>query len=411
MNEQKQLADLRRMKRLASALFWFFTALFLISSIFVERAIWIGFVQATAEAAMVGAVADWFAVTALFRHPLGLKIPHTAIIPQRKDSIGQTLGQFVKDNFLAGEVVADKLRSMNASRNIAAWISRPANSLLLANYVAVGLAAALQVMKDEDIQELIQQNLTQQIRSAQLAPLLGNVLALITSGERKQKLVQGGVKLAAHLIEENKSTLKKKIAEETPWWLPKNVDNAIYQKIIDASERTLSEVRSDPTHPFHNQIDRLITEFIDDLKHSPDMVARESALKEDLLADPMVQDFSSSLWVELKASLIAYSSNPDTDTRKPIQQGIIRFGEAILRDEMMLVKIDGWLEEAAVYIVEEYGYEMEQLIAQTIKKWDAEETSRKMELHVGKDLQFIRINGTLVGGLVGFIIHAVSLFL
>jgi uncharacterized membrane-anchored protein YjiN (DUF445 family) len=411
MNEQKQLADLRRMKRLASALFWFFTALFLISSIFVERAIWIGFVQATAEAAMVGAVADWFAVTALFRHPLGLKIPHTAIIPQRKDSIGQTLGQFVKDNFLAGEVVADKLRSMNASRNIAAWISRPANSLLLANYVAVGLAAALQVMKDEDIQELIQQNLTQQIRSAQLAPLLGNVLALITSGERKQKLVQGGVKLAAHLIEENKSTLKKKIAEETPWWLPKNVDNAIYQKIIDASERTLSEVRSDPTHPFHNQIDRLITEFIDDLKHSPDMVARESALKEDLLADPMVQDFSSSLWVDLKASLIAYSSNPDTDTRKPIQQGIIRFGEAILRDEMMLVKIDGWLEEAAVYIVEEYGYEMEQLIAQTIKKWDAEETSRKMELHVGKDLQFIRINGTLVGGLVGFIIHAVSLFL
>jgi uncharacterized membrane-anchored protein YjiN (DUF445 family) len=411
MNEQKQLADLRRMKRLASALFWFFTALFLISSIFVERAIWIGFVQATAEAAMVGAVADWFAVTALFRHPLGLKIPHTAIIPQRKDSIGQTLGQFVKDNFLAGEVVADKLRSMNASRNIAAWISRPANSLLLANYVAVGLAAALQVMKDEDIQELIQQNLTQQIRSAQLAPLLGNVLALITSGERKQKLVQGGVKLAAHLIEENKSTLKKKIAEETPWWLPKNVDNAIYQKIIDASERTLSEVRSDPTHPFHNQIDRLITEFIDDLKHSPDMVARESALKEDLLADPMVQDFSSSLWVDLKASLIAYSSNPDTDTRKPIQQGIIRFGEAILRDEMMLVKIDGWLEEAAVYIVEEYGYEMEQLIAQTIKKWDAEETSRKMELHVGKDLHFIRINGTLVGGLVGFIIHAVSLFL
>jgi uncharacterized membrane-anchored protein YjiN (DUF445 family) len=360
---------------------------------------------------MVGAVADWFAVTALFRHPLGLKIPHTALIPQRKDSIGQTLGQFVKDNFLAGEVVADKLRSMNASRNIAAWISRPANSLLLANYVAVGLAAALQVMKDEDIQELIQQNLTQQIRSAQLAPLLGNVLALITSGERKQKLVQGGVKLAAHLIEENKSTLKKKIAEETPWWLPKNVDNAIYQKIIDASERTLSEVRSDPTHPFHNQIDRLITEFIDDLKHSPDMVARESALKEDLLADPMVQDFSSSLWVDLKASLIAYSSNPDTDTRKPIQQGIIRFGEAILRDEMMLVKIDGWLEEAAVYIVEEYGYEMEQLIAQTIKKWDAEETSRKMELHVGKDLQFIRINGTLVGGLVGFIIHAVSLFL
>ena len=411
LDSDTQLVELRRMKRLATGLFWLFTIIFAVSSIFVEQAVWIGFVQATSEAAMVGAIADWFAVTALFRYPLGLKIPHTAIIPNRKDSIGQTLGQFVKENFLKGPVIANKLRSIEASRQIADWISRPENSQQLANYVASGLAAGVQVMKDEDIQDLVQQSLTHQIRSAHIAPMLGNVLALVTSGGRKREIVQGTIKLITHLLDENKDSLMKRIAEETPWWLPKNVDQAIYKKIVEATEDTLREVRRDPNHPFLTKFDEVLTEFIDDLKNSPEVKVREEIIKDDILADPMVRDFSSSLWVDLKSALIAYSSNPDADTRKPIQQGIIRFGEAITRDEVMLAKIDRWLEGAAVHIVEEYGYEVEHLIAQTIKNWDAEETSRKIELHTGKDLQFIRINGTLVGGLVGLMIHSISLLL
>lgn len=402
-------AELQRMKLLATTLFWIFTAIFITVSLYGGNALWIGFVKATSEAAMVGAIADWFAVTALFRHPLGLKIPHTAIVPNRKDSIGQALGHFVKSNFLSVEVIADKLRSLKISHQIAGWLSRPENSHHLAGYVAIGLGAMVQVMKDEDIQDLIQQSITHQVRNTQIAPLLGNLLSLLTAGNRRRELVQGMIKLVADLLEENREALQERISEETPWWLPKNIDRAIYQKILEATDRTLQEVRRNPDHALHDKFEGLLNSFIDDLKHSPDVLEREAGIKEELLQDPQVQDFSSSLWVDLKAALINYSTNPNADAQQPIQAALTRLGQALLRDEGMLAKVDGWVEEAALYIVTNYGHEAEQLIAQTIRNWDAEETSRKIELHVGRDLQFIRINGTLVGGLVGFFIHAVSL--
>lgn len=411
INPNQQLAELQQMKRLATALLGFFTLLFVISSIYAEQAVWIGFVQATAEAAMVGAIADWFAVTALFRHPLGLKIPHTAIVPTRKDTIGRVLGQFVKENFLVAPVIRNKLHSMQPARHLAGWLSQAPNAALIANYVGVGLAAAVQVMKDEDVQDLIQQSVTNQVRTIKVAPLLGNVLGLVLAGNRQRDLAHGAINLAAQLLEDNKEILKERIAEETPWWLPKNVDNAIYQKVIDAGDKTFREIKRNPDHTFHQKFSDLITNLIQDLKSSPEVLAKEEAIKEDLLNDPMVRDFSATLWGDLKTLLLEYSQNPQANSRQPIEQGIIRFAQALLNDEVMLKKVDGWIEEGAVYLVGEYGYEAEQLIAHTIANWDAEETSRKIELHVGRDLQFIRINGTLVGGLVGFIIHAVSLLL
>jgi uncharacterized membrane-anchored protein YjiN (DUF445 family) len=411
INPNQQLVELQRMKRLATALLGFFALVFIISSLYVEQAIWIGFVQATAEAAMVGAIADWFAVTALFRHPLGLKIPHTAIVPTRKDTIGRVLGQFVKENFLVGPVIRDKLGSMQPARHLAGWLSQPANAALIANYVGVGLAAAVQVMKDEDVQDLIQQSVTNQIRTIKVAPLLGNVLSLVLAGNRQRDLAHGAINLAAQLLEDNQETLKEKIAEETPWWLPKNVDKAIYQKVIEAGDKTFREIKGNPNHAFHQKFSDLITNLIEDLKSSPEVLAKEEAIKEDLLNDPIVKEFSATLWGDLKNLLLDYSQNPQADSRQPIEHGLIRFAQALLNDEAMLRKMDGWIEEGAVYLVGQYGYEAEQLIAHTISRWDGEETSRKIELHVGRDLQFIRINGTLVGGLVGFIIHTISLML
>ncbi|MDX1520346.1 MAG: DUF445 domain-containing protein [Anaerolineae bacterium] len=407
----EQISDLRRMKRLATGLLAFFTLIFVISSIYVEQAVWIGFVQAIAEAAMVGAIADWFAVTALFRHPLGLKIPHTAIVPTRKDSIGLMLGQFVRENFLTDEVIAGKLRSMNASRQLADWLAQPENSELLAKYGAAGVAAVVEVMKDEDIQDLIQANLTSQIQSIKIAPLLGTVLAVVASGTRQRELVRGLINLTGSLIEDNKLALKAKIAEETPWWLPKNVDDVIFEKVIDASDRTLREIRRDPHHPIHNKFNEVIGRFIEDLKTSPEILAREESFKADLLDDPLVREFSASLWVDLKAVLLNINTDQGTTARQPIQEGLVRFAKAVRDDEAMIQKLDGWIETAAVYVAREYGDEVEHLIAQTISRWDPEETANKIELQVGKDLQFIRINGTLVGGLIGFVIHALSLLL
>jgi uncharacterized membrane-anchored protein YjiN (DUF445 family) len=233
----------------------------------------------------------------------------------------------------------------------------------------------------------------------------------VLSGNRQQELLTGILKLVGRLLQENKETIMEKISRETPWWLPKNVDNVIYQKIINAFENTLQEVNANPKHPLHKNFNQTMTRFIDDLKHSPDILAREESLKEELLRDPAVQEFSISLWADIKKSLLTYSTNPDSDIRKSIQQGIMRFGETILNNPALLEKIDRWVHEGAVYLVTEYGHEVEQLISQTISKWDPQETAHKIELQVGKDLQFIRINGTLVGGLVGLLIHTVTFFL
>ena len=406
--EVNRQSELRRMKFLATSLLVLATIIFVIASAFEDTYVVAGFIRATAEAAMVGAIADWFAVTALFRHPLGLKIPHTAIVPTRKDSIGRMLGRFVRTNFLNTEVISGKLRSIDVTRRLAQWLGQPENSAVLANYVAVGLAGVIQVVKDEAIQELIERNIAARLRATKIAPIIGEGLSLIASGNRQQELLQGTLKLGANFLNENGDVIKKRISEETPWWLPQNVDNLIYQKIVDGTNRTLQDVSANPNHPLRERFDQVITRFIDDLKHSPEVLAKEETFKEDFLQNPVVQEFSSSLWRDIKTALLNTSNDSNSDVRKPIQQGIARFGQTIQENEDLLQKIDRWVNEAALYLVKEYGHEVEQLIAQTISKWDAQETSRKIELQVGKDLQFIRINGTVVGGLVGLLIHTVA---
>ncbi|MEW5961162.1 MAG: DUF445 domain-containing protein [Chloroflexota bacterium] len=407
-NDINKQADLEKMKRRATALFWLVTAVFFLATLWVRQYPWLSYVQATAEAAMVGALADWFAVTALFRHPLGLKIPHTAIIPQRKDSIAENFGQFVQANFLTEEVIADKLRSMDLARQAALWLSRPDNSRHIANHVAAGLTAMVQVVNDEDILVIIEHGVVDRVRSTHFAPLLGKTLPLVIAGSRHQELLYGSLKLVTHVVEENKAEIQAKISEETPWWMPRIVDQAIYRKIIKMLDQTVQEVRTNPDHPLHAQFVEVINQFVENLENSPDILVQEEALKEEFLEHPAVQEFSSSLWQDLKRALLEYGSNPDSGLRQPVQQGLARFGQALRQDRAMLDKINRWVEELARYLIRVYGYEAGQLITSTIHRWDAEATSRKVELHIGRDLQFIRINGTLVGGLVGLGIHILS---
>lgn len=411
MNEDLlRQAELKRMKVVATGLLGVALIIFVLASMLEERTIWAGFVRAAAEAAMVGGIADWFAVTALFRHPLGLKIPHTAIIPRRKDALGRRLGRFVKNNFLSGPVITERLRTTEVTRRVAEWISQPENSELIADQVAIGIAAVVQVMRDEDIQELIEHNAAAQIQSTQFAPLLGNLLSLILSGNRQHELLSGSLKLGSRFLKENKAIIKKRIAEETPWWLPRTVDEAIYRKIVDGVDETLRQVSRDPKHPLHQDFMTIVDHFVDDLKHSPDILSKEQAFKENLLQDAVVHEFSYSVWVDIKTALIDNSTNPNPAVHQSIQQGLVRLGQTLLSDEAMREKINYWVEGSILYLVEKYGYEVEFLIANTISKWDPEATSQKVELQVGRDLQFIRINGTVVGGLVGLVIHTISFF-
>ena len=235
-------AELNRMKSLATGLLVFVSLVFVIAVLFEPRYPWLGFLRATAEAAMVGAIADWFAVTALFRHPLGLPIPHTAIIPRRKDSIGASIGRFVRENFLSEEVIRGRLRTIDIAQQGAHWMSRPTISARLADLLTTGIAGALQVVNDADVQALIERGVVSRIRSIRIAPLLGRMLSLVLSDQRQAELLYGLIALTARMLEQNKAAIRERISSEIPWWLPRSIDKEIYRRLFDAVEARLREV-------------------------------------------------------------------------------------------------------------------------------------------------------------------------
>jgi uncharacterized membrane-anchored protein YjiN (DUF445 family) len=401
--------ELQRMKLLATGLL-VFVALLFVGALLLERSYpWVGFVRAFAEAAMVGALADWFAVTALFRHPLGLPIPHTAIIPRRKDSIGASIGRFVEENFLSEDVLISRMRALHVLQRAAGALSRPAVSEQIAKHATTAITNALRVIDDADVQALIERSLAARIHAAQPAPLLGRALAALLAGRRQPELVYELVKIVEHLLEENKAAIRIKIRQETPWWLPQSVDRHIAERLFDTVESTLHAVSVDPNHPFHDKFHDLLYAFIDRLQHDPATIARGEALKEELLANPVIREVSASLWAEIKAALLAQSDNPGSALHAAIEHGVRQFGELLLRDEVLAAKIDSWAERLVVYASQEYRHQFGQLIAHTVSRWDADATSAKIELQIGRDLQFIRINGTVVGGLAGLVIYGVSL--
>ncbi|GAB4458001.1 MAG: DUF445 domain-containing protein [Anaerolineae bacterium] len=412
LEDAEKQRDLRQMKQLATALLAAAFVIFVIATILERWYGWVGFIRAAAEAAMVGAIADWFAVTALFRHPLGLKIPHTAIVPRRKREIGEKLARFVRQNFLTEEVIAEKLYSMEATKKVAEWLGQPENSALIADQLAAGAAAVIEVIKDEDIQLLIEKQLVAQIRSTHFAPLLGNVLALLTAGNRQQEVLTELVKFGSGFLKQNKAVILEKINEELPWWASVwGVDRRIYQTILHSVDTTLAEVKADPKHPLYRNFETAVAHLIEDLKTSAELQAREQTLKEELLQQPVVQQFSASLWADLKAALIAHSADSDSAVRRSLQQMLVKSGETIQDNPVLYEKIDHWLRKIVVYLIQTYGHEVESLISNTINKWNPDTITNKIETEVGRDLQFIRINGTIIGGLAGLVIYTVSILL
>jgi uncharacterized membrane-anchored protein YjiN (DUF445 family) len=403
--------ELDRMKLLATALL-LAAALLFVAALLLERTYpWVGFVRAFAEAAMVGALADWFAVTALFRHPLGLPIPHTAIIPRRKESIGASIGRFVEDNFLSEEVLLGRMRSLHVIQRAAGALSQPEISSQIARHATTAINNALRIMNDVDVQALVERSVVARIRSSHPAPLLGRALARLLAGRRQPELVYELVKIIERLLEENREQIRLKIRQEAPWWLPRAVDQHIAERLFETVGATLQDVSVNPDHPLHNRFNRLLYEFIERLQHDPTTIARGEELKQELLSNPIVQEFSASLWADLKAALIAQSASPNSAIHAAIQRGVHQFGELLLRDDMLAAKIEAWVERVVVYASQEYRHQFGQLIAHTVSRWDPEVTTRKVELQIGRDLQFIRINGTIVGGLAGLVIYSVSLLL
>ena len=400
------------MRRRATALLAVFAAIFSAAAVAghmqpLFAPFWLGLVRATAEAAMIGGVADWFAVTALFRHPLGIPIPHTAIVAHRKDRIGRSLGNFVGNNFLAREVIARQLAGMRLGERMARWLAEPEHQTRVARAIAGGVARAAESIPHEELQATVHETLIAQLRKAQIAPLLGDLLALATTDDRHQEMLDKLVTLVSRIVHDNKELIRVRIGEESPWWVPGAVDDKLYQKIVAGIERTLEQVSADEQHPLREQFDQALRGFVEKLHNSPETIARAEAMKEKLLVHPAVSELSDALLGAAQKSLAKYTG-PDAPSPAPLEGALGALAERALANPALLQDVDEAVERLVLGVVDQYRPEVAELIAKTVEGWDATDASRKIEVQIGRDLQFIRINGTLVGGLVGLVLYVIS---
>jgi uncharacterized membrane-anchored protein YjiN (DUF445 family) len=411
-DEALKRSRLVRMQRFALLLLVCAAAIFVVTLVLARTHgwVWLGYVRAAAEASVVGGVADWFAVTALFRHPLGIPIPHTAIVPARKDRIGRALGNFVQQNFLDRAVVAYKLASLRLGDRGAQWLSEPENARTVTRAASHALSAAANVLKDEDVQSFLERTAGERLRSVQVAPLLGRALRLLTADGRHQELLDEALRLAARATEANDALIREKVQEQTPWWVPNAVDRRISDRVVTGIGRTLAEVSEDPEHPLRHRFDEAVKSFIERLQSSPETIAHAEAWKEELLADAAMREFLGSIWTDIKRKLAAYTVQTEGDEFQPgrLEESIASLARGALADPILAEKLNGWIDQAVLAAVDASRTEIAQLISSTVSAWDPQETSRKIELQIGRDLQFVRINGTIVGGMVGLALYAIT---
>ncbi|HUP72282.1 MAG TPA: DUF445 domain-containing protein [Acidimicrobiales bacterium] len=400
--------QLRRMKWRATGMLIVAAAVYVVTRISESEYSWLGYVRATAEAAMVGGLADWFAVTALFRHPLGLRIPHTAVIKTRKAQLGRSLGEFVQENFLAREVVTEKLRQARVGERLGVWLRDTKHAQTVSQHTSAALAGALDVLHDDDVQSALEHSITARLRQIEASPTAARVLAIATADGRHRELVDAMAKGAARFLEERRGDLRSRFSSESPWWVPEPIDDRIFDKIYRGLATFLQQVIDDPSHELRQHLDARLADLVSRLSTDPALIARGEKLKEEILEHPAVRNWMGSLWGDLKRALLVQSNDPDSELRRRIEQTALAFGTALSNDASLRAKVDRWVEGAASYIIESYRHEVADLIETTVAKWDADEASQRIELQVGRDLQFIRINGTLVGGLAGLAIYSVG---
>jgi uncharacterized membrane-anchored protein YjiN (DUF445 family) len=414
-DDAERQARLDAMKRRATALLGVALLVFVVASIYEPLYPWLGYVRATAEASLVGGLADWFAVTALFRHPLGLPIPHTAIVATRKERIGQILGNFVQNHFLSREVIAANLRRVHPAERAAQWLADREHARQISRQFASGLVKTLDGLPPNELQDLVSQVVRNRVRSFRVAPALGKTLALALGDNRQEELLNATVKLAAEAVRNNRELIRERVRAETPWWVPPVLDDKIYQKIIEAVERLLQDMVRDSAHPLRTAFADAIGDFIERLQHSPEVIERAEALKEEWLMGAQTDELARKLWDGVRQAVHKYAASTDGAAAdagpNPLDSGLAEFGVALLSNPTLLAEIDDLLIDVTAGVVEKYRHEIGDLIAQTVASWDPAATSRRFELAVGRDLQFVRINGTLVGGLVGLLIYTITRFL
>ncbi len=408
--DAERLRGVRRMKLIATAFLLTATVVYALGKWADSRGAgaWAGYVAAAAEAGMVGALADWFAVTALFRRPLGLPIPHTAIIPTKKDALGESLGDFVGENFLSSDVVRARLRSVGVGSRLGRWVGEPGNADKVTEQAAAALRGVLTVLRDSDVQAVVSEAITRRAEAQEVAPGLGRLLDRVVADGGHHRVVDLVCVRAHDWLVAHGDSVMQAVQGGAPGWTPRFVDRRVGERVYKELLRFVTEMRDSPGHPARGAVDRFLADFAGELQEDPDTRARVERLKKDLLARGEVQELIGSAWGAVRGMVVAAAEDERSELRLRTRASLLALGARLDSDPRMREKVDGWLEDAATYLVTTYRDEITSLISETVAGWDAEVTSRKVEAHVGRDLQFIRINGTVVGALAGLLIYALT---
>ncbi|MDN5796350.1 MAG: DUF445 domain-containing protein [Intrasporangium sp.] len=401
--------DLRRMRMVATGLLVLAAIVYLLT--FGDESGVLGFVNAGAEASMVGACADWFAVTALFRHPLGLPIPHTALIPRKKEMIGRSLEEFVAENFMREEIIRERVLDAEPTRRIADWASQPGHAKRLVDEVATVTAHALQRIPDADVQAIIEQAVIPRLKAEPISALAGGLLDQVVRDDAHRGLVDLVLDESRAWLVDNEDLFEALIIQRAPLWVPDAVNDLVARKIHTEALKWLADIRADPHHSVRIALDKLLIDLADNLQHDPATQDKAERLKERVLSHPQVPATAMSLWVSFRGVAIASLEDPDGPVRARGVREVHALADKLLADRDLRDRVDSRICDAVVYAVDRYGTELTHVISHTVDRWDGKETAERVELQVGRDLQFIRINGTLVGGLIGMLIHAFSLLI
>lgn len=408
----RQAAKLRTMRLVAGGLLVLMGLTYLLAVTRLDHGVGWGYVRAFAEAAMVGGLADWFAVTALFRRPLNLPIPHTAIIPRSKERIAEALGQFVAVNFLAPDVIATRLQHQDLASALGRQLADAAAARRIADGLVDALPGIADLLDDDVVSDFALRQLTELSRDGRLSAAIGRGLKLLTEHGRHQPLLDALIAEAWRVLEEHEPAIRAQVRARTSWaYRLIALDARASDAMISAVEETLRDMAADADHPARDRITQMLQRFSDELENSSEMRAKIERLITDILAHPAVVEYFAELWTSLKAAMHQSASTPKAQTRLALAEGIQRFGRALIEDPAVVIAINRRLRSLFAEIAGRHGRDLGRLISETIRSWDTATVVEKLEHNVGPDLQYIRINGTLIGGLIGLCIHQLTIWL
>jgi uncharacterized membrane-anchored protein YjiN (DUF445 family) len=407
--EERRVRELRKWKRRATGFLLGALVVFLASHLFGEDEGINGFIRAASEAALIGGIADWFAVTALFRHPLGIPIPHTALIPRSKDEIGQGLAEFVHQNFLEPSNLREWIADADVAGRVATWLETPDHSNLAARRIIEAAATMADPVDDARFAALITETSLDWARQTELTPILSLLVDAWLGQGYVDESIEATLKVTDRIVVDNLDTFRETFERSSPWWVPSFVDAMVFDRIVTAFRLLVAEVGEDRTHPVRKDIERIVVGLADDLRSSPDLARSIEEAKGRVLDSPELAGWIESQWLILRGGLAQAAAEPGSELEQRLGEGVRWWAKRVLDDPDLRTRLDTWIAGSAERLAHQWEDEVIGLIETTVARWDATEVAHRLELQLGRDLQFVRINGTVVGALVGVVIHALLL--